>query len=632
MSAPHHQPPHEPLGLARQLAAGRRTSRRRRRTFGATVGLAAVAAMALVACDAGQPLSFGPRSDVSEPDAAPASATTSTPATTSTTSTTPTTTMLPPADTPDGEPVADEDLGDGGTVELDPIGDEPSGTGSDPCDAGEPGAALLVGPDPAVLEDGDLSSSLTITNCGDEHVDWTAATIPTVALSNAEGNLGPGSSSELAFDIDASAYEPGAIQFKVKVSEPGVNHYIDVYAFRQTLGGDVVADVGLTAGEGAGGCALQCITTAWLTGNATTPNVDLHVETNTPALIEVWVSDDEPDLDDAPTASSGELATDWSTLLSPLEPATSYQIVVRATDEHDHSATQSSSFMTTTPVDLPDEVVSPGPEPGCAHQCITTATVTPQAGSTEMALHVETHTPASLAAFVSPDPIDITNLDDTPAVAQTGDELVQSWDTVLSGLAGETTYHIVVTAIDGNDHTALREGTFDTEEAPNILVTFHEIHVERDGDDSDINRGELSFRWGLHELVVGSRGEDKLDDGATVTLDNAHNKHVIQGVGTGFLPPLYVNALERDADGWTEFCSAGDDIKTDSGRQDDCDLKWNVASSGLITVESLDNLYRCTEFGLPEAYADTPCLRLVSPDVGDDYPEFWAIVSFHRAG
>ena len=141
-------------------------------------------------------------------------------------------------------------------------------------------AALLVGPDPGMLN-GDLSSSLTITNCGDEHVDLTAATIPTVALSNAEGNLGPGSSSELAFDIDASAYEPGAIQFKVKVSEPGVNHYIDVYAFRQTLGGDVVAEVGLTAGEGTGRCTLQCITTTWLTGNATTPNVSTSMSGRT---------------------------------------------------------------------------------------------------------------------------------------------------------------------------------------------------------------------------------------------------------------------------------------------------------------------------------------------------------------
>ena len=50
-------------------------------------------------------------------------------------------------------------------------------------------------------------------------------------------------------------------------------------------------------------------------------------------------------------------------------------------------------------------------------------------------------------------------------MAQTATSSCESWDTVLSGLAGETTYHIVVTAIDGNDHTALREGTFDTEGA-----------------------------------------------------------------------------------------------------------------------------------------------------------------------
>ena len=542
MSAPRDQPPPVPLHLARQLAVGRRTSKRRRRAFAATVGLAAVAATALVACDADQPPSYGLPAVIADPGEAPASAITSTSSTSSTSSPTPIT-APPRTTTPDVKPVPGDDPGVGDAVDLDPVG-EPAGTAADPCDERETGAALAVTPDPAVLEDGDLSSLLTITNCGDENVDWTAATIPTVALADDGGNLGPGSSSERGFDVDASR-TPGAIQFKIKVSEPGVNHYVDGHAFRQTLGGDVVADVGLTAGEGAGGCALQCITTAWLTGNATTPNVDLHIETNTPAVIEMWVSEDEPDLDGAPMASSGDLATEWSTLLSP---------------------------------------------------------------------------------------IDITDLDPAAAVAQTGDELVQSWDTVLSGLAGDTTHHIVVMAIDANGNTALREGTIHTAEAPHILVTFHEVHVVRDGDDSSVNRGELSFRWGLQDLIVGSRGEDKLDDGATVTLDAAHNKYVIQGLAAGFLPGLYVNALERDADGWSEFCSTGDIINTDSGREDDCDMKWNVANSGLITVESLDDLDRCTEFGLPEAYADTPCLRLVSPHVGDDYPEFWAIVSFHRAG
>ena len=95
MSAPRNQPPHVPLHLARQLAAGRRTSRRRRRAFAATVGLAAVAATALVACDADQPPSYGLPAAIADPGEAPASATTSTSSTSSTSSPTPITAPPP---------------------------------------------------------------------------------------------------------------------------------------------------------------------------------------------------------------------------------------------------------------------------------------------------------------------------------------------------------------------------------------------------------------------------------------------------------------------------------------------------------------------------------------------------------
>ena len=163
-------------------------------------------------------------------------------------------------------------------------------------------------------------------------------------------------------------------------------------------------------------------------------------------------------------------------------------------------------------------------------------------------------------------------------------------------------------------------------------MTFHEIHVERDGDDSDINRGELSFRWGLHELVVGSRGEDKLDDGATVTLDNAHNKHVIQGVGTGFLPPLYVNALERDADGWSSSPQRGrrhqDRLRTAGRLRSEVERRQLRFDHGGEPRRPLP-VHRVR---LARGVRRHPCLRLVSPDMGDNYPEFWAIVSFHRAG
>ena len=107
-----------------------------------------------------------------------------------------------------------------------------------------------------------------------------------------------------------------------------------------------------------------------------------------------------------------------------------------------------------------------------------------------MALHVETHTPAFLAAFVSPDPIDITDLDDTrrrwrrPAMSSCsrGTPCCLAWP---------ATRRITSSSwrIDGNDHTALREGTIHTAEAPHILVTFHEVHVVRDGDDSERQPG-----------------------------------------------------------------------------------------------------------------------------------------------
>ena len=68
------------------------------------------------------------------------------------------------------------------------------------------GNSLLITPDPLVLESGDLSHHHTITNCGDAPVDWTAETIPNVALSHEAGNLLAGSSALLGFNIDGSEF------------------------------------------------------------------------------------------------------------------------------------------------------------------------------------------------------------------------------------------------------------------------------------------------------------------------------------------------------------------------------------------------------------------------------------------
>ncbi|MFP5377296.1 MAG: hypothetical protein ACLGIO_11040, partial [Acidimicrobiia bacterium] len=186
---------------------------------------------------------------------------------------------------------SNSDGGDGsGDVDLDPV----PGTGA--CAGlGSGGASLLVTPDPAVLPAGTLSSSLSVTNCGGADVSWTAATVPSVSLGSKNGSLAGGSTAKVDFTIDADAYDPGAVDFKIKVSEPGHNHYVDVHAFRPAFGKDLVAGNGqLSAGEDAGGCANQCIVKAWLTPNATTPNLSLEVKTHTPATIRMWVAKQAP--------------------------------------------------------------------------------------------------------------------------------------------------------------------------------------------------------------------------------------------------------------------------------------------------------------------------------------------------
>ena len=119
-------------------------------------------------------------------------------------------------------------------MEPDPADDDEP-TEPDPCDALEDGAALIVTPDPAVLEDGLMWSELTITNCTDENVDWTAATLSTVTLADEGGNLGPGSTSALAFEIDATAYEPGAIEVTIFITEAAAEHAVDVLAFHEEV-------------------------------------------------------------------------------------------------------------------------------------------------------------------------------------------------------------------------------------------------------------------------------------------------------------------------------------------------------------------------------------------------------------
>jgi len=240
MSAPHNYYEY----LDEDSGGGRRTARwRRRAAAGLAAGVAVGAAALFFGCQPGQPSAW-PAAIPDQPVDA-STTTTSAPTPTTTTPAPTTTAPAPTTTTPDAPPSddapedhPDDGDGDGGGdtdgMEPDPADDDEP-TEPDPCDALEDGAALIVTPDPAVLEDGLMWSELTITNCSDENVDWAAATLSTVTLADEGGNLGPGSTSALAFEIDATAYEPGAIEVTIFITEAAAEHAVDVLAFHEEV-------------------------------------------------------------------------------------------------------------------------------------------------------------------------------------------------------------------------------------------------------------------------------------------------------------------------------------------------------------------------------------------------------------
>ena len=532
-----------------------------------------------------------------------------------------------------GEPSPDQGGGEGGDVDLDPV----PGLGA--CKGlGVGGANLLVTPDPAVLPAGTMKSSLSVTNCAAADVAWTAATVPSVALGSNNGSLAGGSTAKVDFTIDTDAYEPGAVDFKIKVSEAGHNHYVDVHAFRPAFGKDIVAGNGqLSAGEDAGGCANQCIIKAWLTPNLTTPNLKLEVKTHTPATIRMWVAKAMPNGLLVPNATSPAGSTEWTTSVSPLQPATKYYLLLRATDANGKSSTRSTSFTTITPYENPGGLANPGGPAGCSIQCITMAKLTPGGDFSSKALEVKSNTPARFQARASTKAPTydqgVPSFAKSDSSALSGLEYITSWKTSLTKLAGATKYHVIVQATDAKGNDAYQVGTFTTPPEPtkDVLITFHSIRVTHDGDSSWKNRGELSFAWGVGDTKVGSLGEDKMSDPATVNIPRGKSLYLVNDA-KGFLPTVFVSASERDADGLAEFCAMGTGVPHEYGSNGDCDAKWNVASTGLVKVDNLTSLPRCTTFGLNEVYHDDYCMQLETVSHGDDYARFTAIVAFTISG
>ena len=59
-------------------------------------------------------------------------------------------------------------------------------------------------------------------------MQWTAASKPSVTLSNSGGELSGGGGNVVSFTVDEDTIEAGAFAFKIKVMGAGETVYVDV--------------------------------------------------------------------------------------------------------------------------------------------------------------------------------------------------------------------------------------------------------------------------------------------------------------------------------------------------------------------------------------------------------------------
>lgn len=539
----------------------------------------------------------------------------------------------PPPDPGDG---GDGDGGDGGGGSGD--GEIPPGPQVEPhpCDLlPADGSSLVALPDPVMLASNVMDGEFQVTNCSDGDVEYTVEVNPKVALDDTPGTALPGETFTVGFHIDGEAYGDGAIQFKVKVSEPNHTHYVDVNAYNPQLGWETAATDELSAGEGVGGCSNQCIVSAQLRNHWQSPNVDLDVVTDTPAKIRVYVSTIPPLLGDnglefvdvAPVDVSSAGMIEWTADLQPLQPDTLYYIMVTATDADGEMSTRIGSFRSITPVEHPDGIAQPGGDSGCATQCITSALLSSGADYKVKQLAVVTHTPATMEATVSRDEPtfdgSVPSFSDSDVELNSGVDLKKNWDAEITGLFADTTYHIIVQATDSEGRTSYRVGQFHTAEGPTFDVGLTLLGIRVDNDGDSVGRGEVSFAWAVGESEVARMHERKVGDGAWVTFSIGASYWPLYNV-SNVLPLIRVAAAD-----WDPFatCTADYDMPDGTEPTYACGLTWNVATSGIVFAEQLDELPSCAEFGMDPEWAEFGCMSLASKPNGDNYPSITAIVA-----
>lgn len=383
------------------------------------------------------------------------------------------------------------------------------------------------------------------------------------------------------------------------------------------------------------GCALQCVQRAALSPNVSTPNLGLDVEATVPARIDISLTNSETGKQSLFTSSG--FKTLWSTTLSPLAPATEYDLVLEAIDEEGQRQVHTHTFTTRAPLANPGGLQDN--EPGCAGTCITRATVTPTDRHDEVRFDIETNSPAAVKVWMStsePGWIGDSPVLPDEAIVEPTTGVRTDFSVEKAFLDPETRYHVVVRAEDeyGVDYQV---GDFTTTPPPpvNVRLTFEQIFVRWDGDPRALDRGELSFAWGLDDGdldwtdTIGSRSQEKMHGGRIIDLYSDNEVWLTLDQDDEFLAPG-VTAVEADNPPGFDFGGAGLTSVVQRPINHHGYGRTNPAWGYPLTPNSIKAMQTCGDMGFTNAPADDYCVSIFSPASNDkQYPQIQAIVSYH---
>lgn len=486
---------------------------------------------------------------------------------------------------------------------------------------------------PTVVElaSGEFTGQLQIRNCSSGLLDVELDATNGLDFVADELSLPPGVSS-IDFEVDDDTVGVGAFELKFKVTQTGCcADYGDVLGFKQGFNPDYALDLPLTLGEGQGGCKAGCITTVWIEGTQLHTSVELNVGTKVAADIDVRVSTQAPVQNQggdpwmpgvAPVLSTNGPATVLTGTIGELDATTTYHLLVTATDDNGTS-TFHDSFTTVDPVDHPDGIAGNDPNPGCSAGCITHAVID-DVSHDSAHFTMKTSMAATMEAFVGTTAVDQSGTVPTiadPAFHYETPEPWTTWKLNMNALEGDTTYHVLLRATDTNGKRDYQVGSFTTPPAPEqeVVISVGRIDVKDNGDL--IGKGEIRFGFAYDGVLVGTRSEQKLSEGATMWPD-AYNFVVVDLAPDEATSNLAVWAGERDVS-VLGFCEAPVSGLECHG------INWNVAYSGSVTLADIADMPLCANYGFTGDAADDRCTAITDLGGIGDEVTFDAVIRYH---